>query len=383
MRLRIAFLASSDPTDKKSWSGILYYMLLALQRHCGNVEFLTSLTSQIPINIGGMFSLISRKTINKRFDYYHSIWLAKSYARSFNKKLKSHNYDLIFTVPSSTLCAYLKTNIPIILCPDSTYYCKLNYYPLYTNLYNFSVTHGKMLEQKAFQNANALIFPSQWAADSAINNFNIPIGKTFVIPMGANLETVPLENDFGSPNNSGVCRLLFIGTEWERKGGLIAFETLLKLEKMGIKSELTICGCLPPPFIKHENLRIVPYLDKTKLDQYKQLTELYSNSDFLLLPTRAEFFGIVFSEASAFGLPSITTKTGGVSSAIENGINGYLLSQEAGADEYAKKIYEIFTNKEVFYDLKKSCRKRFDEKLNWDHWGNKVNHIINEMLFNK
>ena len=82
MRLRIAFLASSDPTDKKSWSGILYYMLSALQKHCGNVEILTSLTSKLPINIGGIFSLISRKTNNKRFDYYHMLEvLIKNYNR--------------------------------------------------------------------------------------------------------------------------------------------------------------------------------------------------------------------------------------------------------------------------------------------------------------
>jgi glycosyltransferase involved in cell wall biosynthesis len=198
--------------------------------------------------------------------------------------------------------------------------------------------------------------------------------------MGANLESVPFENDIGPNNNSSVCRLLFIGTEWERKGGIIAFETLLKLEQMGIKSQLTICGCMPPSFIKHKHMRLVPFLDKTNLNQYKLLTELYLNSDFLLLPTRAEFFGIVFSEASAFGLPSIATKTGGVSSAIENGVNGYLLSQEAGADEYAKKIANIFNNKEEYYELKKNCRKRFNEKLNWDQWGNKINSVINEMI---
>jgi surfactin synthase thioesterase subunit len=37
-----------------------------------------------------------------------------------------------------------------------------------------------------------------------------------------------------------------MGVSWERKGGAIAFETLLELEKMGIQAELIVSGCTFP-----------------------------------------------------------------------------------------------------------------------------------------
>lgn len=45
--------------------------------------------------------------------------------------------------------------------------------------------------------------------------------------------------------------------------------------------------------------------------------------NFLLLPTIAECAGIVFAEASGYGIPSITYDTGGVGTYVIDGINGF------------------------------------------------------------
>jgi glycosyltransferase involved in cell wall biosynthesis len=96
------------------------------------------------------------------------------------------------------------------------------------------------------------------------------------------------------------------------------------------------------------------------------------------LPTRAECYGIVFCEASAYGLPVVTTNTGGVSGAVKDGVNGFLLSVDADADEYAIKIMELFSNDEKYYSLVKSSRDLFEKKLNWDAWALEVKKIIVE-----
>ena len=44
---------------------------------------------------------------------------------------------------------------------------------------------------------------------------------------------------------SGRCHLLFLEVDWVRKGGDIAFETLLKLEELDMQAELLVCGCAP------------------------------------------------------------------------------------------------------------------------------------------
>ena len=123
--------------------------------------------------------------------------------------------------------------------------------------------------------------------------------------------------------------MLFVGVDWEKKGGKIAFETLLELERLGISAHLTIVGCVPPSDIRHKNLRLAGSLNKNDSSQRRQLYHLYRNADFFLLPTRAECYGIALCEANAFGLPAITTDTGGIADIIENGKNGYRLPMSA------------------------------------------------------
>jgi glycosyltransferase involved in cell wall biosynthesis len=103
-------------------------------------------------------------------------------------------------------------------------------------------------------------------------------------------------------------------------------------------------------------------------------------ADFFLLPTRQELFGFVFGEASAFGLPAITTNTGGVSGAIRDGENGYMLPISAGGADYAELIARIYQDEQHYAELVRSSRAAFDTRLNWDAWADGINTIIVEMI---
>jgi glycosyltransferase involved in cell wall biosynthesis len=169
---------------------------------------------------------------------------------------------------------------------------------------------------------------------------------------------------------------LFVGVEWERKGGDIAYETLLKLEEMGIETELIVCGCVPPNGMTHPRMRVIPFLDKNDAQQGCEIEKLYTMADFFLLPTRADCTPMVFSEANAFGLPVITTDTGGISSVICNGENGYLLPLAARGDDYADLIANIYQDQQRYLRLVQSSRGAFEERLNWDVWGRRVHDIL-------
>jgi glycosyltransferase involved in cell wall biosynthesis len=103
----------------------------------------------------------------------------------------------------------------------------------------------------------------------------------------------------------------------------------------------------------------------------------------LFLPTRADFFGIVFSEASAYGLPSVSTDTGGVSGAVRDGVNGLLLPISAGPDDYANAITKLFSDEASYRDLARSARAEYESRLNWDAWGATVSNLIQKNLFSE
>jgi glycosyltransferase involved in cell wall biosynthesis len=376
-RLRIAYLTQLDPFDKRSWSSGLYYMGQALQRHCGEVTYLGPLRAFTKPTFLSRARAKSSLTLLKR-RYLHELGLAaaKQYGREATQKLAGQAFDVIVVGNAGIAIPYLETNIPIVLVNDCVFTHILDYYPYYTHLSRRFIHEISIIEQQAFKKVRASIMSSAWAARSAIQDYHVEPEHVYVVPMGVNLDTIPAREIAAARKPSATCRLLFVGVEWQRKGGDIAYETLLKLEEMGIEAELIICGCVPPMGMTHPRMRVIPFLDKNDERQARQLEQLYVMADFLILPTRADCTPFVLGEANAFGIPVITANTGGVADVVRDGENGYVLPFEARGEAYARVIAELYRDEQRYRQLAQSSRAAFEERLNWDVWGRRVHDIL-------
>jgi glycosyltransferase involved in cell wall biosynthesis len=382
-RRKIAFLTSIDPQDKRSWSGIFYQTAQALKRHCGEVAYFGSTSVAGKKHNQGLYQqskLLLKKFARQYFVYDYHVIHAKQSAHAANQRLSQERFDVIVAPASLMQVAFLETEIPIVIVEDGTFALLLNYYPQYTNLLQRSIRQIHAITERGIKKASALVYSSAWAAASAINDYHAEPKKVYVVPMGANFDNPPGADIVQRKKKSSSCRLLFVGVDWQRKGGEIAFETLLALEKRGILAELVICGCVPPKQFVHQRMNVIPFLDKNDPKQYKELEQLYLESDFFLLPTRNECYGIVFCEASAYGLPAITTYTGGVPEVVKDGENGYILSLEARGDAYADVISSVYLDEQQYAKLVKTSRAAYDQRLNWDVWGRTVDAIITDVL---
>jgi glycosyltransferase involved in cell wall biosynthesis len=224
-----------------------------------------------------------------------------------------------------------------------------------------------------------LVFSSTWAAQSAIEDYGINVEKIHVIPFGANIDHAPDQQTVTAKLRSPHCKLLFVGVDWRRKGGDIALETMLSLEQQNIEAELIICGCRPPRTMTHKRLQVIPYLNSNDPQQRKALAELYTQADFLLLPTRCDCTPCVFCQANAFGLPVVTTDTGGITSVIKDGTNGFVLPYNARGAAYAEVIARTYQNAQLYAQLRRTSRAMFDTHLNWDVWGRSMQSLFNQL----
>ena len=375
--MKIGFVTASDARSRQEWSGTHYYMAQALQMHCGEVSYLGPIKTLVKPCAGGVgkgLGLLSRK----RYWHARSIVVAMRYARILEHRISKQPLDLLVAPLALAEISFLKTELPIVYVCDSTFATVVKHYPSYSNLLGLSIREGNILEGRALRRADLVLYPSKWAAEAAIADYHVDRAKVHVVPFGANLEDVPDEETVLQKKQSDSCRLLFLGKYWERKGGDIALETLVALEEMGVRSKLTVCGVVPPQAVSHKHLTVIPFLNKDNEIQRQKLRSLLLESDFLLLPTRAELFGMVFCEASAFGLPSVATDTGGLSSVIEEGKNGFLLPLSARGEDYAKVISRAYRDRQHYRELAKSSRAAFNEKLNWDAWAVSVKRLIEE-----
>lgn len=379
-RLSIAFVTCEDALDKRSWSCSLYYMAQSLQKHCGDITCINPLPYPDPTFLSKVRAKSSRVFLKRRYIHEASISRARYGSQIVSQKLSGQPFDVIVAAAAEQAIAYLETEIPVVLVGDATFIQLFDYLPYYTHLNKRSMREVRSIEQRVFAKARASIFSSEWAARSAIEDYHVDPQHVYAVPFGTNLDSIPGTDIAGNRKRSEKCSLLFMGVDWARKGGDIALETLVELEKIGIDAELIVCGCTPPARIAHPHMMVIPFLDKNDPRQQQQLEQLFITSDFLLLPTRADCAPNVFREASAFGLPVITTDTGGISSLIQNGMNGYMLPLAARGGEYAALIGSIYKNEQRYRRLTLSSRAEYEKRLNWDAWGQSVKRILQSEL---
>ena len=316
-----------------------------------------------------------------RYDISRSKLIAKYYASVFDRKLKAGNYDIIFAPAASTEIAYLDTKLPICYYSDTSVSQIRDYYNTFSNLIKISENETELIQSRALQKSKIVIHSSEWATRYVVENYGVKETQAFTVALGANIDEAPGRDVFEAKMvNKNKCNLLLLGMNWERKGGAIAFEALRELINLGVDATLTICGCVPPAQFRHDKMIVIPFLDKNNEEHYNQFLQLLRDTHFLILPTRAECSAIVYAEASAYGIPSITTATGGVASMIEDNVNGFMLPLEAGGAEYARVIKELFMNDEKYAELVYSSRAKYDNELNWNTWGKRIKDIITSEL---
>lgn len=370
LQKKVAYITTSDPNDKHSWSGTNHYIWKSLQPHFSQMDVLGPAEPKFTVFICKVIHAISL-LLGKRFDFRHSTMYAKACAKLFAKKLEGKNYDLIISPAGVAYIGYLKTKTPKVLVLDRTIAGTINYHNIFKKLWKFSEQQSINTDKVAMHNCELVIFSSQWAADTAIKEYKLPASKTMVIPFGANMDDLPSSEYVFRHKQYPLCNLLLVGTYWENKGADIAVNTVHELVKLGIDAHLTVCGCTPPEGFKDERVTIIPFVNKNTAEGRKKLEELFLTHSFFILPTRFDCTPIVYCEASAYALPILSSDTGGVAGHITEGKNGFLIDYNDEGKGYAQKIADILSENERYEILCKTTREEYDNRLNWKCWSDR------------
>jgi glycosyltransferase involved in cell wall biosynthesis len=375
--MKIGFAGRWDPLDKKSWSGTYYYSYQQLAKY-GDVEvFHFPYPSSLKNYLINFYKNPNKWFFKKNTAVEFLKPYAKHYSKQLEKALIQKKVDVLFVPAAPQLIAYLDASLPIVFMTDATFQQIQGYYDTWENVASSNVQQGIELDRLAFEKATHCMLASEWCKQSAINDYELKEEKITVAPLGANLDNIPAADEIDYERNK--CNLLFLGVEWKRKGGDIALKTFQLLKQKRIEPTLHIIGCNPPIDASEKGVTIIPYLDKQKPSDREQLHRILLSTDFLILPTRAEAAGVVFCEASAYGIPSITTHTGGVPTYVQNNINGLMLPHQAGGYDYADEILKLYAHTTQIKELRKNSRKTFDELLNWVKWGCTFQNILKSL----
>lgn len=372
--MKIGCVNVYDTKNRNAFGGRLYGMVGALEQQASELHHLGPLHHRAQF----MPMIVAKKvfykfTQRKHYSLRRDTIVVKDYATQLQRRLSEVELDVIVSLVStgSQPIAYLDTEIPIVMWTDATFAATMDFYPEFarSRLCAETIRDGLANERSALERSSLLLYLSDWAARSAIEHHGVDPAKVRVLPVGPSfdpgLDAGGVERlILNRPNDR--CRLLFLGLEWGRKGGDVVLEVAKRLNAAGLPTELTIVGCqpelkgAPPPW-----LTATGFIDKTAPGGLERLSRLIGGSHFMFVPSKAEAMGIVFCEASAFGVPSLTTNVGGIPTVVKDGRNGRTFSPDADPDEYCRCVTGLFDDYDRYRALARTSFEEYEASLNW------------------
>jgi glycosyltransferase involved in cell wall biosynthesis len=362
--MKLAFVSNGDPLDTRAFSGTPFFALRELRRRYGegNVQVVNTPWFDHKINQArrlNRFGILPPRTP----------LVASIYAAMLTRRIEEIRPDAVVCVQAAQKILSFLDRWPCMLVADVTVGPLLDYYPAFAKIGARARRLADAQEASIVHSRSSIVLSSNWAAECAAKYYDAPLSRFVVAPLGANFLRDP---ETAEAPVGGPLKLLFVGYDWERKGGDIALATFKLLRLRAPDAEFHVVGCRPEAALETPGVTVYGRLSKEDPGQTAQLLSLFRDSSFFFMPTRNEAFGLVFSEACAFGLPPVAGETGGVGTIIHNDQNGLLLPYDATPEAYADAIFAVWSDAGRYQTMRRTARAAYEERLNWRSWGDKV-----------
>jgi glycosyltransferase involved in cell wall biosynthesis len=175
------------------------------------------------------------------------------------------------------------------------------------------------LVRNTFQRAALCVGWSNWARGSFVSDYGVPEQRTAVVPPGVDLMRWKPPS---AKQIHGLPRLLFVGGDFERKGGTL----LLDVYRAHLRGRCELDVVTRDPVAEEPGVRVHHGLTAGSAP----LLSLYRKASVFVLPTLGDCFSIASLEAMAMGLPVVVSSVGGISDIVEHERSGFLIPPNDG-----------------------------------------------------
>lgn len=233
----------------------------------------------------------------------------ESIRRALRRRLTRQEYR--FTFQTGSRVDGSVPGIPHFVYTDHTHLANRQYPDPPPN-WKFS-TEWIELEREIYHRATRVFTFSSNIERSLIEDYGVEPAKIRCAYAGSNLPRRPR----ASARVPGGKTILFVGMEWERKGGPLLVAAFRRVLQEHPDAKLVIVGCAPAVS--------VPNCEIHGLLPIEEVAVHFQRANIFCMPTRCEPFGIVIVEAMLAGLPVVATRLGALPDLVQNGVNGFLI----------------------------------------------------------
>ncbi len=297
-----------------------------------------------------------RKTMRDCF--YRTPYLFSAVKRYMQERIGARAAEYLCTFQTQSLYDASVPGLPHFVYTDHTNRANL-YYPGADRRQLFAEAWLR-LEGTIYKNATRSFTMSHHVRRSIIEQYGGDPRTVSCIYAGTNAMEEPVALDNGGYSNQCV---LFVGRDWERKGGPGLAEAFRIVLRKHPRARLLIVGCSPR--LDVPNCEIAGPLPLEEVRRY------FSRASIFCMPSSVEPFGIVYIEALLSRLPVVASRIGALPDFIEEGVGGVLV--EPGQVSGLAEALDILLSDPA------KCR-RFGEaghevvraRYNWESVGRKM-----------
>ena len=213
------------------------------------------------------------------------------------------------------------------------------------------------LERAFYRATMKVVTYSAATKRSMVEDYGVPDDKVVVIPTACKLPYLARETLLYPRKR----QLLFVSTEFYRKGGDILLEAFPLIRKAVPDLKLVIAGGKLPAEIQLQD----PAISYVGNLPAQKLLQLYQESLLLVHPARYDAFPNVVKEAVACGLPVVASASCGIPEILDQGRGGIVL-QEPTSALLAAEVIALLNDEARYRQMQEHCltlRERFEVEV--------------------
>lgn len=258
--------------------------------------------------------------------------------------------------------AYYKGEAPVFMYIDALYLYKARVYGWIheDSLPDYERKSMRNIDLLGLDRCTRALFTSETIADESRRMFPDYREKMLAAGIGSNLEDEPA-GDFSRPPLSDGLNLLFLSTNFERKGGPFAMQVLDELKPRFASVRLHIVGDDPGPARETGDIIHHGWIDKSSPEDRRRLKSILEKIHISLLPTLGDLSPHSICEMNSFGIPTVARDVGGIRDLIEDQYTGRVLDR-MDPKVWADAVIELLDDL-PFYSA--NARKLYEREQRW------------------
>jgi glycosyltransferase involved in cell wall biosynthesis len=357
--MRVGFACLWDKVPERNWSGTSWKLRGALERWA-DVTDLGVRYSAVQTLL--KYTHLARHGRSRITTYQWSPLWDRIVQKKLRSSLRKAQVDAVIEIGDLA-----RLDVPYYLYQDLNFEVLERFYdpvqkmvPYFPGIDLDTIKRRRDREQKIYETASGVFAMSEWFANTLVEWSGISPEKVTVVYAGLNVLGAPPDkrDEAEAKTARGDAKLLFVGSDFFRKGGDIVLKALALLRRECLPNvQLTVAGPDRWPLAADIPEGVIFVGSCTTAD----IAQLYQEHDLFVMPSRFEAFGIAFIEALAHGVPVIGRSAFAMPEIIRPGKNGTLVHTD-DPRELASAIMAILDDPAVQRYTAQSMqdvRKRF------------------------